>query len=55
VLSPRTLLRKDAAVSKKKEEKRYTATDAAIDTVDIVVVTPVVWLFSNTVGLVLDL
>jgi hypothetical protein len=41
------------------KKKRYTAADAAKDTVEIVVevavVTPVVWLLDKTVGRVLDL
>jgi hypothetical protein len=36
------------------KKKRYTATDAAKDTVEMVVLTPVVWLLGNTVGWVLD-
>ena len=38
-----------------KKEKTYTATDAALDVVDIVVVTPVAWLLDKTVGRILDL
>ena len=35
---------------KKNKKKRYTATDAAWDAVEIVVGTPVSWLLSNTSG-----
>jgi hypothetical protein len=38
----------------KTKKKRYTAADAAMDTVEIVVVTPVTWLLSKTVGRVFD-
>lgn len=37
-----------------KAKKPYTATDAVKDTVEIVVVTPVCWVFEKTVGRLLD-
>jgi len=42
-------------MSKDTKKKPYTATDAALDVVEIVVVTPVTWLLGKTVGRVLDL
>jgi hypothetical protein len=46
-------------MSKDAKKKTYTATDAALDAVDIVVdvvvVTPVAWLLDKTVGRILDL
>ena len=37
-----------------KKKKRYTATDAASDAVEIIVVIPVSWLLSQTIGRILD-
>ncbi len=41
-------------MSKNKKKKTYTPLDAALDTVEIVVVTPVFWLLRNTLGRLLD-
>jgi hypothetical protein len=46
-------------MSKNDKKKPYTATDAAVDVVeivvDIVVVAPAAWLLNQTVGRILDL
>jgi hypothetical protein len=42
-------------MSKNDKKKTYTATDAALDVVDVVVVTPVTWLLGKTVARILDL
>jgi hypothetical protein len=41
-------------MSKNDKKKTYTATDAALDVVDVVV-TPVTWLLGKTVARILDL
>ena len=42
-------------MSTNNKKETYNATDAALDVVEIVVVTPIAWLLDKTVGRILDL